>query len=140
VVSFKPLPLCPRYPLDRRLGGPQNRSGRRREEKNLTPTRTRTPTHTLSSPVASYYTDCTITAPYKICIHRFRTTNLVIGLLVPPRKFTRLPCQHISVRNEGHSFRIEFHKTGHFVEICCGTHTHMNVITYTDIFHVPICL
>jgi hypothetical protein len=25
----------PRYPLDRRLGGPQSRSGRRGEEKNL---------------------------------------------------------------------------------------------------------
>jgi hypothetical protein len=34
VVSFKPQPLCPRgksprYPLDRRLGGAQNRSGHR---------------------------------------------------------------------------------------------------------------
>jgi hypothetical protein len=43
VVSFTPRPLyprgkIPRYPLDRRLGGPQNRSGRRREEKILDPT------------------------------------------------------------------------------------------------------
>jgi hypothetical protein len=41
VVSFKLRPLCsrrksPRYPLDRRLGGPQSRSGRRGEEKILT--------------------------------------------------------------------------------------------------------
>jgi hypothetical protein len=35
VVSVKPLPLYPRYPLDRRLGGPQNRSGRCGEEQNL---------------------------------------------------------------------------------------------------------
>jgi len=39
VVSFTPRPLYPRgkslrYPLDRRLGGPQSRSGRGGEEKN----------------------------------------------------------------------------------------------------------
>jgi hypothetical protein len=40
VVSFTPLPLYPRgkrlrYPLDRRLGRPQSRSGRCGEEKKL---------------------------------------------------------------------------------------------------------
>jgi hypothetical protein len=39
VVSFMPRPLysqgkSPRYPLDRRLGGPQSRSGRGGEDKN----------------------------------------------------------------------------------------------------------
>jgi hypothetical protein len=39
VVSFTPLPLYPQgkspwYPLDRRLGGPQSRSGRGGLEKN----------------------------------------------------------------------------------------------------------
>jgi hypothetical protein len=39
VVSFAPRPLylqgkSPWYPLDRKLGGPQNRSGRGGEEKN----------------------------------------------------------------------------------------------------------
>jgi hypothetical protein len=39
VVSFTPRPLYPQgkspwYPLDRRLSGPQNRSGRGGEEKN----------------------------------------------------------------------------------------------------------
>jgi hypothetical protein len=39
VVSFTPLPLYsqgedPWYPLDRRLGGPQSRSGHGGEEKN----------------------------------------------------------------------------------------------------------
>jgi hypothetical protein len=45
VVSFEPRALysrgkspLPRYPLDRRLGGPQSRSGRRGEEKMLDPT------------------------------------------------------------------------------------------------------
>jgi hypothetical protein len=33
VVSFMPRPLYPRYPLDRRLDGPQNWSGRREKEK-----------------------------------------------------------------------------------------------------------
>jgi hypothetical protein len=44
VVSFTPLPLYPwgkssRYPMDRRLGGPQNQSGRCGEEKILDPSR-----------------------------------------------------------------------------------------------------
>jgi hypothetical protein len=42
VVSFTPRPLYPQgkspwYPLDRRLGGPQSRSGRGGEEKNPQP-------------------------------------------------------------------------------------------------------
>jgi hypothetical protein len=44
VVSFTPPPLYPQgkspgYPLDRRLGGPQSRSGRGGEEKNSQPQR-----------------------------------------------------------------------------------------------------
>jgi len=40
--AFTPGPLylqekIPRYPLDRRLGGPQSRSGRGDEEKNSQP-------------------------------------------------------------------------------------------------------
>jgi hypothetical protein len=59
VVSLMPRPLyprrtSPRYPLDRRLGGPQNRSGRCGEENILESTKTRTPT--------SRYTDRAIPA------------------------------------------------------------------------------
>jgi hypothetical protein len=55
VVSFTPLPLyprgkSPRYPLDRRLGGPQSQSGRRGEVKILALTGTRTPTPWSTSP------------------------------------------------------------------------------------------
>jgi hypothetical protein len=51
-VKFTPRPLypqgkSPRYPLDRRLGGPQSQSGWFREEKILHPTGTRTPTPPL---------------------------------------------------------------------------------------------
>jgi hypothetical protein len=54
VVSFTPLPLypqgeIPRHPLDRRLSGPQRRSGRGGEEKN-------------SQPVAQHRTGWAITA------------------------------------------------------------------------------
>jgi hypothetical protein len=55
VVSFTPRQFYPRgknprYPLDRRMGGPQCRSGRRGEAKILDPTGTRTPTPRSSSP------------------------------------------------------------------------------------------
>jgi hypothetical protein len=40
---FTPQGKNLRYPLDRRLGGPQNWSGRRGEEKILGPTGTQTP-------------------------------------------------------------------------------------------------
>jgi hypothetical protein len=43
VTSFTPRPLYPRYPLDRRLGGPENQPGWFKEEKkNLAPTATGT--------------------------------------------------------------------------------------------------
>jgi hypothetical protein len=59
VVNFTPRPLyprgkSPRYPLDRRLGGPQSRSGRSEEENILDPTGT----------VASRYTDYAIPGKY----------------------------------------------------------------------------
>jgi hypothetical protein len=55
VVNFTPRPLypqgkSPRYPLDKRLGGPQSRSGRLGGGKILDPTETRTPTLPSSSP------------------------------------------------------------------------------------------
>jgi hypothetical protein len=54
VVNFTPQPLCSRGKMDRSLGGPQRRSGRRGEEKILDPTGNRTPTPRSSSlyPVA----------------------------------------------------------------------------------------
>jgi hypothetical protein len=52
----------PRYPLDRRLGGPQSQSGPRGEEKILDSTGTRTPTPSVVQPVASRYTNYAISA------------------------------------------------------------------------------
>jgi hypothetical protein len=58
-----------RYPLDRRLGGPQSRPGRYEEVKVLDPTGTRTPTLDVQ-PVASRYTDCaTATHADRHCLH-----------------------------------------------------------------------
>jgi hypothetical protein len=53
VVSFTPRPLYPQgkrpwYPLDRKLGGPQSRSGRGGEEKNSQPPPGIEPYHYLS--------------------------------------------------------------------------------------------
>jgi hypothetical protein len=50
VVRFTYRPLYPLYPLDRRLDGSENRSGRSGEEKILAPTGTRTPTSGSTSP------------------------------------------------------------------------------------------
>jgi hypothetical protein len=60
VVCFMPQPLyprgkSPRYPLDRRLGGPQNRSGWHGEEKILAPTGTPTPNLLSSSLMISNF-------------------------------------------------------------------------------------
>jgi hypothetical protein len=41
--NSKPPEKSPRYSLDRRLGGPQNRSGRCGEEKHLAPAENPTP-------------------------------------------------------------------------------------------------
>jgi hypothetical protein len=66
VVSFTPRPLypqgkSPRYPLDRRLGGPQSRSGHGGEEKNSQPLpRESNPRTPIVQPVASRYTDWAI--------------------------------------------------------------------------------
>jgi hypothetical protein len=47
---FTPGGNSPRYPLDRRLGGPQSQYGLHGKEKFLDPTGTRTPTPSSSSP------------------------------------------------------------------------------------------
>jgi hypothetical protein len=51
----------PRYPLERRLGGPQSRSGRREEEKNFALT-IRTPDISGVQHIASLHTDCALPA------------------------------------------------------------------------------
>jgi hypothetical protein len=62
VASFTPQPLCPRYPLDRRLGGSQNRSGRCWEKSCTARNQTR-----AIQPVAHAYTDSAIlNLTYKI--------------------------------------------------------------------------
>jgi hypothetical protein len=61
VVSFTHRPLYPQgkntwYPLDRRLGGSQSRSGRSGEEKNSqSPAGTRTPDHPARSPALYHW-------------------------------------------------------------------------------------
>jgi hypothetical protein len=67
VVSFTPLPVY--LPgkelllsLDRRLGGPQSRSGNDGERKIPSPRRDSNPDHPIIQPVASYYNDWPIPA------------------------------------------------------------------------------
>jgi hypothetical protein len=58
VPTALPPEKDPRYPLDRRLGGPQSLSGRRGEDKILDPTETRTPDSSIVQLIASRCTDC----------------------------------------------------------------------------------
>jgi hypothetical protein len=66
VVSFTPRPLYPQgnnipYPLDKRLGGPQSRSGCGDEQKKTSPRRVSNPDRPIVQPVASRCTDRAIT-------------------------------------------------------------------------------
>jgi hypothetical protein len=66
VVSSTPQPLYPRwkshrYPLDKRLAGPQNQSGWRKE--NSWPYRDSNSDPSVVQPVAIRYTDWAISAP-----------------------------------------------------------------------------
>jgi hypothetical protein len=55
----------PRYPLDRRLGGPQSRSGRHG------PYRDSNSDLSIVQPVGSRYKDCDIPAPIKLQVKIF---------------------------------------------------------------------
>jgi hypothetical protein len=57
----------PRYPLDRRQGGPQSRSGR---EENSWPYRDSNSDPSVVQPVTSRYTDYPIPVPLKITFER----------------------------------------------------------------------
>jgi hypothetical protein len=52
-----PQGKIPQYPLDKRLGGSQGRSGHGGDEKNSQPRRESNPDHPIVQPVASPYTD-----------------------------------------------------------------------------------
>jgi hypothetical protein len=84
VVSFTPLPLYPRYPLDKKLGGPQSQSGRRGE--NSCPHRDSNSDPVVVQPVASRYTN--------YATGKYAETYIYIGLLhfglvaTMPRKAT----------------------------------------------------
>jgi hypothetical protein len=58
-LAALPQGKSPRYLLDRRLGGPQSRSGRGGEEKNSQPLSVLEPP--IIQPVSQRYTDRTIT-------------------------------------------------------------------------------
>jgi hypothetical protein len=62
-AALYPLGKDPRYPLYSRLGGPQNRSGHRLEEKSFAPAGDRTP---IVQPVVRHYTAWAKPAPHSL--------------------------------------------------------------------------
>jgi hypothetical protein len=100
MVSSTPLPLYPRgksphYPLDRRLGGAQSRSGRRGEVNILDPTGIRTATPLTSSPRA-------FAVP--IALPRLSILNIAFKILISLHHHTAPPFCTITLR------RRHFHK------------------------------
>jgi hypothetical protein len=64
-AALPPGESAPRYPWDRRLDGPHNRSGRRGKETNLAPPELEL--RPLGRPaLTSHHTDCSILAVYYI--------------------------------------------------------------------------
>jgi hypothetical protein len=85
-----PAALSPRKeppaPLDRRLGGPHNQSGRRGEKKILDLIGTRTPTP-VAQPVASCYTDCAILI-HNVFTHSFIHSSMALQPFVGALAFS----------------------------------------------------
>jgi hypothetical protein len=99
VVNFTPRPLyprgkSPRYPLDRRLDGPQSRSGRFGEEKILDPTGTRIPDPSVVQLVASRYTDYAIPAPILGAEGGAKWTSVLFCRLI---EFYEIWCSYASI-------------------------------------------
>jgi hypothetical protein len=84
VVSFTPRLLYLRYPLDRRLGEPQSRSGQRGEEKVLHPTGTGTPNPRSPSPYADYAMPAPLRSPCRTVKYEGETT-------FPQQHLSRVP-------------------------------------------------
>jgi hypothetical protein len=103
VVSFTFRPLyrqgkSPRYPLDRRLGGPQSRSGRGAEEKNSEP-----PPGMEHPTVASRYTDWAAAALPGRGRHFF-LSRPALGPTQPPIQWVKVKlslCFNWEPRHEG---------------------------------------
>jgi hypothetical protein len=79
VVSFTSLPLYPQvkslwYPSDRRLGGPQSRSGCGGEEKNSQPLPGQEPS--IIQPVAQHYTTELIRLLKVRCMFSYHAYNV----------------------------------------------------------------
>jgi hypothetical protein len=98
-ISFTPRPLyfrgnLHRYPLDRRLGGPQSRSGPCGEEKNLASTGN--PIRTVQLYRVSYSdSHCTRNISYKIICHKISV--IVLGDMIKTAyiripRYNKAPC------------------------------------------------
>jgi hypothetical protein len=70
-----------RYPLERRLGGPQNRSGHSVEEKIPSPRRKLNPGHRIDQPVVSHYTDWAIPVPHNEELHNVYASPNIIRVI-----------------------------------------------------------
>jgi hypothetical protein len=135
MVSFTLRPLYPRekapIPLDRRLGGPQRRSGRRGEEKILDLTGTRTPTPRSSSlqPVAIPTTLSRLLKNYHHNYHhhhhrhRFEAVRVLVGMGERRSEYRFFVGKFFGNRFYGR-LRKRWNMKSDFSELCCGEKTY----------------
>jgi hypothetical protein len=83
-AALYPRGKDPRYPLYRRLGGPQSRSGHKRlEEKSFAPAGDRTPIARSSSPLVRHYTAWANPAPTKNRNQSLSPVNTIMSSRIP---------------------------------------------------------
>jgi hypothetical protein len=128
MVSITPRPLqrrgkSPWYTSDRRLGGPQSRSGRRGKEKNLTPHQDSHSDQPVQL-VASRYTDWTIQAPLYICLCVCVSVYLSIHSSIQPSLWLYSPFLDLGRFSVSWSFTQSVGRLGRVISPSQGRYLH----------------
>jgi hypothetical protein len=95
-LTVSEIALC--YTLDRRLGGPHSRSGRRGEKKVLDPNRALNFNPSVVQPVASRCTDCAILVPPFMWVDRGKSRKISVTITGVPTEFRTENLPNISLK------------------------------------------